>query len=234
MLPVAILAGGLATRLHPITETIPKALVDVAGRPFVVRQLDLLREQGVGRVVLCVGHLGEQIRSEVGDGRRFGVEVAYSFDGPRLLGTAGALRRALPLLGNRFFVFYGDSYLPIDFGAVEKAFAACGKPALMTVLKNGGQWDRSNVAFSGGVLLKYDKRHPAAGMTYIDYGLSVLSGDVLGGAETGGAADLADLYGPLSERGLLAGYEVLERFYEIGSHAGLRDTIEYFRKMEEP
>lgn len=232
MLPVAILAGGLATRLLPITETIPKALVDVAGRPFVVRQMDLLRSQGVRRVVLCVAHLGEQVRSQVGDGTRFGMEIAYSFDGPRLLGTGGALRRALPLLGERFFVFYGDSYLPVDFGAVERAFAASGKPALMTVLKNEGRWDRSNVEFRDGALVRYDKRHPRDEMAYIDYGLSALSAGVLERDETEERFDLADLYRSLSERGLLAGYEVFERFYEIGSHAGLRDTIDYFKKVE--
>lgn len=232
MLPVAILAGGLAVRLRPITETIPKALLDVAGRPFVMRQLDLLRSQGLRRVVLCVGFLGEQVRSQVGDGTRFGMEIAYSFDGPRLLGTGGALRRALPLLGERFFVFYGDSYLPVDFGAVESAFAASGKQALMTVLKNEGRWDQSNVEFRDGVLVKYDKGHPCDGMTYIDYGLSALSAGVLERDETEEPFDLADLYRSLSERGLLAGYEVFERFYEIGSHAGLRDTIDYFKKVE--
>jgi len=232
MLPVAILAGGLAKRLHPITETIPKALVDVAGRPFVMRQLDLLKSQGVHRVVLCVGYLGEQIRSQVGDGSRLGMEITYSFDGSRLLGTGGALRRALSLLGGQFFVFYGDSYLPVDFGAVERAFVASGKPALMTVLKNEGRWDRSNVEFRDGALVKYDKRHPSAGMTYIDYGLSALTAGALEREETEEPVDLADLYQSMSERGLLAGYEVSERFYEIGSHAGLRDAIDYFRNLE--
>lgn len=232
MLPVAILAGGLAKRLRPITEMIPKALVDVAGRPFVMRQLDLLKRQGVRRVVLCVGYLGEQIRSQVGDGTRFEMEIAYSFDGPRLLGTGGALRRALSLLGGQFFVFYGDSYLPVDFGAVERAFVASGKPVLMTVLKNEGRWDRSNVEFRDGVLVRYDKRHPRDEMTFIDYGLGAMSADVLEHDETEEPFDLADLYRSLSERGLLAGHEVFERFYEIGSHAGLRDTIDYFRQLE--
>jgi len=232
MLPVAILAGGLATRLHPITRTVPKALVDVAGRPFVKRQLDLLASQGVRHVVLCVGYFGEQIRLEVGNRGPLGMEIGYSFDGPRLLGTAGALRQALPLLGNRFFVFYGDSYLPIDFRAVEGAFLGSGKPALMTVLRNEGLWDRSNVEFRDGVLVRYNKRQPRAKMTYIDYGLGALSAEVFEGPTGGESFDLADLYASLSERGLLAGYEVLERFYEIGSHQGLRDTIEYFRTKE--
>lgn len=236
MLPVAILAGGLATRLHPITESVPKALLDVAGRPFVLHQLDLLRRQGLRRVVLCVGFLGELVRDRVGDGVDFGMDIEYSFDGPGLLGTGGALRRALPLLGDRFFVLYGDSYLPIDFGAVERAFVCCGLPALMTVLKNNGQWDRSNVEFEGGRLVRYDKGNPSDRMTYIDFGLGALSAEALtGGGEgtTEERLDLADLYRSLSERGLLAGYEVFGRFYEIGSFSGLQDTIAYFRAAEE-
>ena len=114
-LPVAILAGGLATRLRPITEKIPKSLVDVAGEPFIVRQLDYLFRQRVRDVVLCIGYLGEMIEAVVGDGSRFGLRVSYSIDGPILLGTGGALRRAAPLLGEAFFVLYGDSYLPVDY-----------------------------------------------------------------------------------------------------------------------
>ena len=232
MLPVAILAGGLATRLHPISRSVPKALVDVAGRPFVKRQLELLASQGVRHVVLCVGYLGEQIRLEVGDRGPHGMEIGYSFDGPCLLGTAGALRQALPLLGHRFFVLYGDSYLPTDFRAVEGAFLVSGRPALMTVLRNEGRWDRSNVEFRDGVLVRYDKRQPRAEMTYIDYGLGALSAEVFEGPTGGEPFDLADLYASLSERGLLAGHEVSEKFYEIGSQQGLRDTIEYFRTKE--
>src|SRR5687768_15932185 len=152
MLPVAILAGGLATRLRPITETIPKALVDVAGEPFLARQLRYLRAQGITKVVLCVSYRGEQIEAVIGDGRDFGLEVRYSFDGPTLLGTGGALNRALPLLGERFFILYGDSFLPVDFGAVAAAFSASGKPALMTVLRNANHWDLSNVRYEDGVV----------------------------------------------------------------------------------
>lgn len=229
-LPVAILAGGLATRLHPITEKIPKALVDVAGRPFVVRQLEYLRSQGVGRVVLCLGYLGEQVEAVVGDGSAFGMEVRYSWDGPRLLGTGGALKQALPLLGEQFFVFYGDSYLPVDFRKVERNFLASGKPALMTVLKNGDRWDKSNVLFRDGGIAEYNKRAPRPEMTHIDYGLGVLSASVLENSPANKPFDLADIYHNLSVQGLLAGHEVFERFYEIGSYKGLEETIEFFRK----
>lgn len=229
-LPVAILAGGIATRLRPLTEKIPKALVDVAGKPFVVRQLDYLRQQGITRVVLCIGYLGEQVEAVVGDGSIFDLEVLYSWDGPCLLGTGGALRQALPQLGEKFFVFYGDSYLPIDFLSVEQSFMASGKPALMTVLRNMNQWDKSNVLFLDGNIIEYNKQAPCSEMAHIDYGLGVLSSSVLENADTNEPFDLADLYHELSVQGLLAGYEVFKRFYEIGSHKGLEETIEYFRK----
>ncbi|MGZ5061485.1 MAG: nucleotidyltransferase family protein [Usitatibacter sp.] len=229
-LPVAILAGGMATRLLPITQDTPKALVEVAGRPFVLRQLDYLRGQGITRVVLCLGHLGEQVEERVGDGSALGLEVSYSRDGPKLLGTAGALRQALPLLGDQFFVFYGDSYLPIDFAAVERGFHACGRPALMTVLGNSGRWDRSNVLFRDGRIVEYNKRLSRPGMAHIDYGLSVLAASVLRDLPAGERFDLADVYHDLSVKGLLAGLEVFERFYEIGSREGLEEAIEYFRK----
>lgn len=229
-LPVAVLAGGLAIRLRPITEKIPKALVDVAGQPFVFRQLNYLRQQRISRVVLCLGYLGEQVEAVVGDGSAFGLDVRYSWDGPRLLGTGGALRQALPLLGGQFFVFYGDSYLPIDFRAVERDFLASGKLALMTVLKNSDQWDKSNVLFRDGCIAEYNKRAPRPEMTHIDYGLGVMSASVLENVLANEPFDLADIYHDLSVRGVLAGHEVFERFYEIGSHKGLDETIEYFSK----
>jgi len=229
-LPVAILAGGLATRLRPITEKIPKSLIDVGGKPFLIRQLEYLRSQGITRVVLCLGYLGDQVETVVGDGSDFGIMVSYSYDGTRLLGTGGALKQALPLLGEQFFVFYGDSYLPIDFRAVERSFILSGKRALMTVLKNGGQWDKSNVLFKDGSIVEYNKQAPKFEMAYIDYGLGVLSSSVLENAPVNKPFDLAAIYHELSLLGLLAGHEVFERFYEIGSHKGLQETIDYFKQ----
>lgn len=228
MPPVAILMGGLATRLRPVTLTIPKALVEVAGRPFAHRQLEYLRGQGITRAVLCTGYLGEQIEASVGDGSRFGLRVDYSPDGPALLGTGGALKRALPLLGPEFFVLYGDSFLPIAFAPVLAAFRASGKPALMTVLKNADHWDKSNAHYENGVVTVYDKAAPTPAMRHIDYGLSLLSAGVLASVPEGAAVDLAQVYNALSLGGQLAGFEVTERFYEIGSHEGLRETAEYF------
>jgi MurNAc alpha-1-phosphate uridylyltransferase len=233
MLPVAILAGGLATRLRPITETIPKALVEVAGHPFIAWQLRYLHVQGLSRVVLCIGYRGEQIAAVVGDGSRYGVQVEYVFDGPKLLGTGGALRRALPLLGTAFFILYGDSFLPIDFRAVEEAFLASGKPALMTVLKNGNLWDRSNAYFRGGKIVEYNKRVPRPDMAHIDYGLSVISARTLTEHAEGEVFDLADVYHQLSLAGDLAGFEVRERFYEMGSPDGLAQTEAYLQTRRE-
>ena len=230
MLPVAILAGGLATRLRPITSHIPKSMVDVAGRPFIAWQLDYLQQQGVTHVTLCVGYLGEQVEAFIGDGAAYGLHVDYSFDGPKLLGTGGALKQALPKLGKDFFVFYGDSYLPINFQQVAQDFQRQKKPALMTVLKNKNQWDKSNVLFNNGVLLEYNKSHPRADMSYIDYGLGVLSASVLSQYPEKEPFDLADVYHELSIKGNLAGHEVFERFYEVGSHEGLREMIEYLDK----
>ena len=228
-LPVAILAGGLASRLRPITETIPKALVEVAGKPFILRQLDYLRGQGISRVVLCVGFLGEQIKAVVGDGAACGLSVSYSQDWPTLMGTGGALRQALPLLDSQFLVLYGDSYLPIDFASVERAFLNSGKPALMTVQRNADQWDKSNVLFVDNVIVEYNKRAPKPSMRHIDYGLGAMSAQVLADENTTGPFDLADTYHRLSLSGQLAGYEVHERFYEIGSHKGLAEAADYFK-----
>jgi NDP-sugar pyrophosphorylase family protein len=226
-LPAAILAGGLATRLRPITATIPKALVEVAGRPFIDHQLALLHAHGVRRVVLCLGHLGEQVESHLGDGAAFGLEVRYSHDGDRLLGTGGALRRALPLLGEVFWVMYGDSYMDIDYAAVLADFCRRGVPALMTVLPNDDRWDKSNAVFRDGRLLRYDKRVRTPDMAHVDYGIALLHRTALERIPPDRPYDLADLYRDLVAEGRMAGYEVTRRFYEIGSPAGLAETRAY-------
>jgi NDP-sugar pyrophosphorylase family protein len=223
-LPVAILAGGLATRLHPVTTTIPKALVDVDGRPFAEHQLEWLREQGVERVVFSVAHLGEMIEETVGDGARFGLHIDYVFDGAKLLGTAGALKRALPVIGGPFFVLYGDSFLTCSLPPIERAFLSSGRSGLMTVYRNDDQWDRSNVLFRDGRLLRYDKVNRSHEMRHIDYGLGVLTPDALADVPEDRPHDLASVYQRLLANDDLAGLEVTERFYEIGSPAGLEET----------
>jgi N-acetyl-alpha-D-muramate 1-phosphate uridylyltransferase len=229
-LSVAILAGGLGTRLRPIAERVPKALVEVAGRPFLAWQLDYLRDQGLSKVVLCVGHFGEQIEQFVGDGAVFGINAQFSYDGTVLLGTGGALRRALPLLGEQFFVLYGDSFLPIDYSDVQREYERSDEPGLMTVLRNGNRWDKSNVEFRDGRLLEYNKSQPSSAMEYIDYGLGILDASVLRAYAADERFDLADTYHQLSLEGKLHGYEVYERFYEIGTPAGLREAEAYLTK----
>ncbi len=252
-LPVAILAGGLATRLRPLTERVPKILLDINGRPFAEHQIDLLRRWSITHVVYCLGYLGEQVVDALGDGSRWQMTFSYVFDGERPLGTGGSLRRALPKLGHAFFVMYGDSYLTCDFNAVERAFLAGGKQGLMTVFRNENRWDRSNVAYDRGRIIRYDKTGNDATLQHIDYGLGILTPDafdapldVVGpsfssGASSSGASisgvapdlkvgptdlavlDLAVVYQRLIARDELAGYEVRERFYEIGSLEGLEE-----------
>jgi len=233
MLPVAILAGGLATRLRPLTETIPKSLVEINNEPFLWHQLRLLRRNGIDRVVLCLSHLGEMVRESVGDGRAFGLHIDYSFDGATLLGTAGALKQALPLLGESFFILYGDSYLPIDWPAVERAFLASGKAGLMTVYRNEDHWDTSNVEFLDGRILAYNKKLRTPRMRHIDYGLGVLKSSALARVPDGQACDLATLYQELLAAGELAAFEAPHRFYEIGSFAGIEELRSYFSHQRE-
>jgi len=224
MPPVAILAGGLGTRLYPVTERLPKALVEINGEPFLAHQLRLLRSRGVQRVVLLIGRHGERIREFAGDGARFGLAVEYAQDGPVLLGTAGAVRNALPLLGDEFFVLYGDSYLPCSYQEVKQAFHSAGQPGLMTVYRNQGRWDSSNVEFAAGRILAYDKENRTTSMQHIDYGLGVFNRSAFAGS---GRADLAHVYRDLLHRGRLAACEVHERFYEIGSFEGLHELARY-------
>lgn len=231
-LTVVILAGGLATRLKPVTERIPKSLVEVAGEPFISRQLRYLKNQDVTKVTLCIGHLGEMIQAVVGDGRQFGIDITYSLDGDTLLGTGGAIKKALPLLDDTFFVLNGDSFLPIDFRKVEEKFMYCSKSALMTILKNEDQWDTSNVSYVGGKLIKYDKEFPSSDMVYIDYGLGVLSKKLFNVYDKDQPFDLSLIYKSLSQRLDLEAYLVVDRFFEIGSHRGLKETTNYFLNME--
>jgi NDP-sugar pyrophosphorylase family protein len=227
--PVCILAGGLATRLGDLAREVPKSLLSVAGEPFLMHQLRLLRSHGATRVVLSVGHLGELIERRIG-AEQFGVRIDYSHDGPQPAGTLGAVRRALPLLGGRFLVMYGDTYLRLDYRAAAASWREGSRAALMTVLRNEGRWDTSNAVFRDGLVVRYDKAHPTADMSWIDYGLGGLTERALEWADPG-ETDLAGLYHNIAEHAELCGYEVSERFFEIGTPASLQETDRFLRSL---
>jgi NDP-sugar pyrophosphorylase family protein len=213
------------------TESLPKALIPVLGRPFADRQLEWLAAHGVTEVVYCVGYRAAMVRAALGDGARFELEIRYVDEGERLRGTAGALRLAADegALHESFFVLYGDSFLTVDLGQVWASFVDSEKPALMTVFRNAGQWDRSNVVYHAGVVQLYDKgAAPRPDMVYIDYGLAALTrGVVESFVPAGATADLSTVYHQLSLDGRLAGFEATARFYEIGSEDGLRSLESY-------
>jgi NDP-sugar pyrophosphorylase family protein len=227
MFPVVILSGGLAKRLHPITKNIPKSLIPIAGKAFVIHQLEYLRKQGIKKVVFCLNHLGEMIENKIGNGKNFSMEITYSYDGLDPLGTGGAIVKALPLLESNFFILYGDSYLPLNFKKVEIVYKSTKKKALMTVFKNNNKFDKSNVMFLNQKLIRYNKENPLKKMNYIDYGLSIVSASIFKKYTNYLTFDLAEVYKDLSLKKKLAGLEVHERFYEIGSHIGLKETESY-------
>lgn len=221
---VAILAGGLATRLGAAAASTPKCLLDVAGEPFLLRQARLLTASGVTRLVVCAGHLADQVESAVANlAWPAATRIEVVRDGAKLLGTAGALRHALPALGREFFVLYGDSYLPCDYRAVYEAFRDSGQPALMTVYRNEDRWDASNVELQGGRIVRYDKVNRTPAMRHLDYGLGVFRAAVFERLPADEPADLAALYAALVASRELAAFEVHERFHEIGSAAGLAE-----------
>ena len=230
-IPVAILAGGLAKRLKKNTFNKPKALIDIAGKPFISRQLSYLSNQNIKDIVICTAHLGNQIKDYVGDGSKYNLKVSYSDDGDKLLGTGGSLKKASRILGENFFILYGDSFLPINFSLVEKAYFRQKKPALMTVFKNNDHGDKSNVYFKNKCVL-YNKKNPQKNMNYIDYGLNVVKGSIFYNFPTNKMFDLSDVFEDLSNKSLLAGLKIYDRFYEIGSINGLNDTIDFFKKLD--
>ena len=231
MLPsIVVLAGGEGTRLYPVTKTIPKTMVEVAGKPFISHQLALFRKNGIKKVIICAGYLGEQIKDFVKDGKAFGIKVDLSFDGKKLRGTGGAIRKAARLLDKVFFVIYGDSYLNIAFKPISDYFFSHHEKGLMTVLKNDNKWDTSNTLYSDGHILAYDKKMVTKDMKHIDYGLSIFRKEVFTDATYGDVFDLTDVYKDLMLKGKLLGYEVKKRFYEMGSRNGLKETEKYLKK----
>ncbi len=229
---LALLAGGRATRLYPLTATMPKSLVPVAGEAFLAHQLRWLGGQGVTDVVICCGHMAKPIREFAGDGRRFGVRVRYSEDGGRALGTGGAILHALPLLGERFLVMYGDSLLTASLRAMWRVFCAQECAGMMAVYRNENRWDASNVEISGGRVVRYEKGVRDAGLTHIDYGVSAFQAGVFARIAEERIFDLGVVLQGLIAGDGLACHEVRERFYEIGSFEGLRETEAMLRQMQ--
>jgi NDP-sugar pyrophosphorylase family protein len=229
---LALLAGGRATRLYPLTERMPKSLVPVAGEPFLAHQLRWLAGQGVRDVVICCGHLAGPVREFAGDGERFGVSVRYSEDGDRALGTGGAVRHALPLLGEKFLVMYGDSLLTAPLGAMWEAFCEQLCRGMMAVYRNEDRWDASNVEIGDGRVVRYEKGRRRAGLTHIDYGISAFHSEAFARIPDGRVFDLGLVFQELIECGGLACHEVRERFYEVGSFAGLSETEAMLRQAE--
>lgn len=235
-----ILAGGLGTRMAPWTAELPKTLIPVGDAPFAHYQLRWLARHGVQEVVYSIGHKGEMIRDYVGDGTRWGLAVQYVADGPVLVGTAGALRRVhdAALLRDWFLVLYGDSFLPFDFRRLEAAFLSQDRPALMAVYRNEGRFDTGNVRYADGVVQLYRKARPGVQnpeMPYIDYGISAWRRELVAARiPAGERMDLAGVYEQLSTEGKLAGWEASERFYEIGSPAGLKDLATWLARHPEP
>lgn len=224
---ICILAGGQGARLGALVADTPKPLLEVAGEPFLIHQLRLLAAHRARDVVLCVGYLGERIEERIGN-EQFGVQITYSYDSPMLDGTLGAIRRALPLLPDRFLVLYGDTYLRLDYGAAVEAWRASGLRGLMTVFRNDGRWDTSNVVYESSRVAVYNKAVPTPEMRWIDYGLGGLGVSALEFVDEA-ESDLATLYGRLAEEGELCGFEVADRFYEIGTAEALSETEHFLR-----
>jgi NDP-sugar pyrophosphorylase family protein len=227
--PVCILAGGLGTRLGNKVRETPKPLLEVAGEPFLTHQLRLLAAHGAREVVLCVGYRGKQVVERIGE-RRFGVHITYSHDAPGLSGTLGAIRKALPLLGERFLVLYGDTYLRVDYVAAALAWRDSGLPALMAVMRNDGRWGPSNAGYESRRVVRYDKHAPTPKMRWIDYGLGGLEARAVQSISEE-ECDLANLYGFLARRGELFGYPVRRRFYEIGTPVAMAETDTFLRRQ---
>ena len=223
MMQAVILAGGLGTRLKPLTEEIPKSMIQIQGKPFLEHQLNLLRQGGISDIVLCVGYLGEKIKEYFGDGKGFGVKIKYSEETEKLLGTAGALENAWDLLDDTFFVTYGDAYLILDYRGVMGYFKKFNKLGLMVVLKNFDRYDKSNVVVEGDLIKVYDKQRRAPDMVYIDFGFSVLRKKALDLVPKGKVIDLEEFYHGLIRRKELLAFETQQRFYEVGSQKGLEE-----------
>jgi len=227
MIPIIILAGGLATRLNDLTKSTPKSLVQINGTPFVIHQLNLLKKSGFSNIHFCLGHLGEQIENEIKKHPNYeDLNISFSYDGSTQLGTGGAIGKILDDLPDYFFVTYGDSYLKTDYNDIISFFEENKKASqnnLMTLYKNNNRWDHSNVIFDGKKILCYSKKKKLKNMIYIDFGLSIISKESFKLYNKNSIFDLSDYFAYLVKNKSLLGYKVENRFYEIGSFQGIKE-----------
>lgn len=229
---LVLLAGGLATRLKPVTETIPKSMIEVAGKPFIEHQLILIKKNGISNVIICAGKFGEIIQEFTDRNNSFDLNIKYSFDGSKLLGTGGAVLKALEVAGENFFVMYGDSYLTAEFREIGNYFISNDANGLMTVYRNENKFDKSNVEYSDGKIIRYDKKSADDKMKFIDYGLGIFNRSAFNEFKDQDVFDLERVYQSLLLKDQLTGYEVKERFYEIGSFNGLEETKKFLSEKK--
>lgn len=224
-LPAVILAGGLGTRLGALTAETPKPLVDVKGRPFLDWLLTWLSRSGVRDVVVLAGHLGAQVAAFVGDGAPWTMRARVEIE-PAPLGTGGALRSAQPLLPDKFLLVYGDSYLPIDYAGLSRAFAAADADAMMVVYRDrdGATGVAANVTLDANRVAVYAKGGDRP-QTHIDAGVVALRRGVLADLPPGASSLERDLYPALAAAGRLRAFETTQRFYDIGTPARLEALV---------
>jgi len=228
---VAILAGGLGTRLGLLTKDTPKSMVRICGKPFLEYQLELLKKSNLKEIVLCVGYLKDKIESYFGNGSRFGVRMEYSEE-EKPLGTAGALRNAENILGDEFLVLNGDSYLAINYREVMERYKLGNKLGLMVVYKNNNKYDKSNVMIANEFVTNYDRSGRTENMMYIDYGLSILNKKALEFVPQDKFFQLDEVYRELIKRREMMAFETQVRFYEIGSVQGLEDFTKIVERRQ--
>jgi NDP-sugar pyrophosphorylase family protein len=228
MYQIVIIAGGLGSRLGKLTQKVPKALIKIDKKPFIYYQLNQLSKQGFKKVVICVGYLGDKIKKYVGSGKKFNLNIKYSHENKKLLGTAGCIRKAIPLLEDNFFVTYGDTYLPVNFKNIQKSFEKQNAKALITVYKNYNKLASSNVCFKGKNIF-YQKNSKSKKMNFIEYGVSIFSKEIFIESKFKNLSDLSDMLSFLSKIKKLKHHVVKKRFYEIGSNAGLKETKNYLK-----
>ena len=235
---VVVFMGGLGTRLGVAYRDAPKSMVDVHGKPFFHYPLQVLKRQGFRRFVFCVGFKADPIQKYFEDGKKYQIQIRYVHDGEQPVGTGGALKRALPLLDENVMAIYGDSYIDFEYTKLIDQYDHLKRSddiaAVMSVMKNKGRWGKSNASLKANGRLRYDKGHPSADMEYIDFGATVLNKQAVANRLQDGYCDLADTYKELGDQDRLGGFEVKERFYDIGTPESLQEFRNFITGEKKP